>query len=38
MTKPADLLTRAGVFLVRAFFEAADEHHHPQAVAFDLPD
>ena len=34
MTKPADLLTRAGVFLIRAFFESSDEHHHPKPVAF----
>src|SRR5258706_9250514 len=33
MAKPADALAGLGVFLIGAFFEAADEHHHPQALA-----
>src|SRR6266576_6669530 len=28
-----DALAGLGVFLVGAFFEAADEHHHPEALA-----
>ena len=37
VAEPADLLAGLGVFLVGAFLEAADEHHHPQPVALDLP-
>ena len=33
MAESADALAGLGVFLVGAFFEAADEHHHPQALA-----
>ena len=36
MAEPADLLTRLGVFGVGAFLEAADEHHHPQAISLGL--
>src|SRR5437764_8463472 len=33
MAEPADALAGLGVFLVGAFFEASDEHHHPEAFA-----
>ena len=36
VTESPDALPRLGVFLVCAFFEAADEHHHPQAFALGL--
>ncbi len=34
MAEPADFLARASVLLVGSLFELSDEHHHPQALAF----
>src|SRR5687768_5154522 len=36
VAESADALAGLGVFLIGAFFEAADEHHHPQALALVL--
>jgi hypothetical protein len=36
MAEPADLLAGHLVDLEYLFFESADEHHHPQSVAFGL--
>ena len=33
VAKSADALAGLGVFLVGAFFEATDEHHHPESFA-----
>src|SRR5215471_3593066 len=37
VAKPADLLSRLGVFLISPLLEAADEQHHPKAPNFLRP-
>jgi hypothetical protein len=36
VAKASNALPGLGVFLVGPLFEAADEHHHAESVAFDL--